>query len=554
LPAATTPSDAELIARARLGDARAHNQLRARHVDAARRLAHGLGRPGPPADGIVDEAFVVLGREIERGRGPDIGYRTALLATLVRLAGAAADAPARSASRLAGAYRSLPEPSQAVLWYADIERLPSAEIETYLGVGPTDLAALDYRAKARLRQAYLTEARHTKPSDSCGPALDRIEAYLLGALSGGETVKVERHLSGCATCRDIAVDLGDLRAALVAAVAPDVLGPARAAYLADRSVVADEATGRPLDPAARHGRRRRNRRNRSRAGVGLALVTVLLVGLLTWIVYGASTAAVSGAEVAAEAERRGEVDPAEPAAEAEGTTTGTADAGTTTGTPADPSDDDGPAPGDEAPAGSATSGTGTGAESNASPPATGAGPTPPTPSSSTPAPASSPPAPTTAPPAPAPSAPPATAPAPPATAPAVINSPAIVAAPPPPTPTADLSLAISGAHHGSWSVTVVVRNAGPQAAAAPTVEFVLRRLPRGVPAGCSPNPARLTMACSVGTLAANRQVHVDVVVVDGTDVVGVRVLSSTTDPNQANNLWTILPGSISLDRPLSGLS
>jgi DNA-directed RNA polymerase specialized sigma24 family protein len=544
LPAATSPSDAELIARARRGDARAHLQLRTRHADAAQRLAEGLGRAVPAGDGLVDDAFAALGREIERGRGPDVGYRTALFTTVVRIAGAGADAPTRSGSRLAHAYASLPEPWQAVLWCADVERLASAEIETYLGLSATDLSALDYRARSRLRQAYLTQARQTKPSDACGPALDRIEAHLLGALSGGERAKVERHLNGCITCRDIAADLGDLRAALVTAVAPAVLGPAGAAYLADRSVIGDESTGSTgRTPPARHGRSRRYRRNRTRASAGLALVTVLVVGLLTWIVYGASTAGVSGAEVAAEAERRGELGPAAPAAESEGPTTGTADDGATTGTPAGTSDADGPAPGAGTPAGSATPGTAT--ESTAAAPATGAPPATPAPSSSTP-PAASPPATSTAPPAPAPSAPPATAPA-------VINPPAIVAVPPPPTPTADLSLAIAGAHHGSATVTVVVRNAGPQAAAAPTVEFVLRRLPRGVPAGCSPNPTRLTMACSVGTLGANRQVQLGVAVVDGIDVVGVRVLSSTADPNQADNLWTILPGSISLDRPLSGV-
>jgi DNA-directed RNA polymerase specialized sigma24 family protein len=545
LPAATSPSDAELIARARMGDARAHHQLRARHAGAAQRLAHGLGHSGTAGDDIVDDAFVTLGREIERGRGPDVGYRTELLTTLWRVADGAVP-PARSWSRLALAYSSLPEQWQAVLWYADIERVPSVDIETYLGVGATDLAALTYRARTRLRQAYLTLAPDTQTFGSCRPALDRIEAYLLGALSGGERVRVERHLHECTACRDIAAELGDLRAALVGAVAPEVLGTGWEAYLTGGSVDSDESPGRAAAPGPN-----RRRPGRSRAGVGVAAaVTVLLVGMLTWIVYGASTASVSGAEVAAEAEQRGELEPAEPAAESVATTTGTADQPATTGTQADSPESGGQAPSGGAPAGSATHGSGDGSIESG-PAATGA-PATSTTSSSTSPPASSPQTNTGAAPAPVPPAPPSPAPAPPTTL-VTVNPPTIVAVPTP-APTADLALATSGTYHGSVTVTVVVKNAGPQAAAAPNVDFVLRRLPRSVPAGCSANHTRLTVSCSFGTLAANRHVQVGLSVVDGPDVVGVRVLSSTLDPKPANNLWTILPGSISLDRPLTGLS
>ena len=64
---------------------------------------------------------------------------------------------------------------------------------------------------------------------------------------------------------------------------------------------------------------------------------------------------------------------------------------------------------------------------------------------------------------------------------------------------------------------------------------------------------QLSLSCSLGTLALNRQTHVDVPVADGTDVVNVRVLSSTTDPVPVNNVWSVVQGGISLDRSLSGV-
>jgi DNA-directed RNA polymerase specialized sigma24 family protein len=555
LAGATSASDAELIARARTGDARAHDQLRTRHVEAARRMARGLGRLGPDADALVERALADVRDHIERGTGPDIVFRVELLTTVGRLAADAPGAPPTGAGRppgrsaptgdrlLARAYASLPEQWQAVLWYADVERVAPAEVAVILGVGPADVASLGYRARARLRHTYLVLGRDDR-AVPCRLAQERIEAYLLGALSGGETVRVKRHLGGCASCRRLVTPLADLRASLVHAVAPQVLGPACDSYLAG----ATETAPKPQARAATISRPRRRRRSLGRAMVGMAAMTIVLAGLVTWMVYGASSAGVSDAEVALDAERRGEFDPIAgtnhgPRADtsgAEGVSSGTGD-GTQpdvpqTGAPPEAivGSSDGSAPAGPTPANSASPGS--------APDATASDPAP---SATAPSSASSPSAasgaPSTATTSPA-ATPPSTS-APPTTAPRVV-----------PPPAADLSLAISGIHHGSTGVSLVVTNIGPQAAAAPTVDFVLRRLPRWPPAGCSPNPTRLTMTCWLGALAAGHHGYLNVNVFDGTDVVGVRVLSGTADPAPANNIWTILPGTISLDRPLSGIS
>jgi hypothetical protein len=147
---------------------------------------------------------------------------------------------------------------------------------------------------------------------------------------------------------------------------------------------------------------------------------------------------------------------------------------------------------------------------------------------------------------------PAPAPAPPATTPPA-SGPAAVGPAPTQLPSADLAVSVNGNGPGSSSVTVVVANLGPQAAAAPRVELALRRGARNVPAGCSSSANGLVLTCSLGTVAAYRHGGLTIGVVDGSDVVYARVLSSTSDPVPANNVWSVVAG-MTLDRPLSPAS
>jgi DNA-directed RNA polymerase specialized sigma24 family protein len=538
--AARTPSDAELIVMARRGDGDAFAELRARHEAAAGRLARLLHGSSLDGDELVDRAFVQVRDAIERGTGPDVGLRVTVLATLRRLAGPADAANAwptmTPRPELARAYRSLPEPWRVVLWYTDIEAVPAADAAAHLGVGIRDLAALSYRARARLRHAYLAARRDLLTSDACRLAHDRIEAHLLGALSGGETVRVARHLDGCDRCRRAASDLSHLRGSLAEAVAPAVIGRLWPEYLASGS-----------DPHVEPAPSGRERRGWGRAAVTAAAVTLVLAGLLTWIVYGASTANISGAEVAADAQARGEVGPvADGEHDPPGMTAGSGEAPSVaenTAAPAaaqaDPTTPSGAGGGSDGPPEDASSGEpAPSTDSASSDPASQASTDPAAPVAASPA--------TPATPAPSTPAPtPAATPAPP------VTPPSVMATVPSGAPSADLALSVSGTQHRSIGVNVVVTNVGPQAAAAPTVEFFLRRLPRGMPGGCSIDSGRLTMTCSLGTLAAGRHAHLTVSVGDGADVAGVRVTSTTVDPVPANNLWTLLPG-LSLDRSLTG--
>ena len=57
----------------------------------------------------------------------------------------------------ARAFHRLPERWQTVLWHTEVEQESPAEVAPLLGLTPNGVAALAYRAREGLRQAYLQE-------------------------------------------------------------------------------------------------------------------------------------------------------------------------------------------------------------------------------------------------------------------------------------------------------------------------------------------------------------------------------------------------------------
>ena len=526
MPAATPPSDAELIASARAGDADAYRDLRARHVAAARRLVGRTGRSGARSDDVVDETFAVVGAALQRGEGPDIAFRTYLFSTLRPVmippvgsagpTGAFASDPPAVAPGLAGAYESLPERWRAVLWYVDVEGAPPSAVQAHLGMSSTEVAALAYRAREGLREAYVATRSAAETSDECRMVHDRIEVLAVGALTAGERRRVERHVEACPNCARLSADLADLRGSLVRAVAPRYLGAAADAYLA--RVPPAQAPRPHPEPA------RRRRRPAGVVRVGVAAVIVFVAALVTWLVYAATGANIAE-ESAALAQASVEID--RPGVDHGPRAVNNAPAAPAVDVPTPPpAHTPTPAPAATTPSASADAPSSTGA-------APAGSSTPPATTAPTSAPAS-------------PTAPVATSP--------VLPAPPVVAAPQPQAAAADLVVGVSGATHGSSNVTVVVTNGGPHAAAAPTVQLNLRRAARNLPSGCTTSQNQLTVSCSFGAVPSGRQGRVAIGVVDGTDVVQVRVLSITGDPAPANNVWSSASGGITIDRDLNGVS
>ncbi|WP_415840316.1 sigma-70 family RNA polymerase sigma factor, partial [Nocardiopsis gilva] len=249
--------DAELLERVRSGDTAAYATLYERHIDAARGLARQLVRGEAEVDDVVAETFTRVFGVVQRGGGPDDGFRPYLL-TAVRHAvydrargekrqvvtddmekfdrGEPFVDPALQGlerSLIARAFLALRPEWQSVLWYTEIEGVKPAEAATILGKTPNNVAALAYRAREGLREKYLQMHLSGEASaESCRPALGLLGSYVRGGLGKRDTATVDRHLDECAECREVYAELMDVNFGLPGIILPLFAGPAAAGYLA----------------------------------------------------------------------------------------------------------------------------------------------------------------------------------------------------------------------------------------------------------------------------------------------------------------------------------
>ncbi|WP_199423142.1 sigma-70 family RNA polymerase sigma factor [Actinotalea solisilvae] len=252
-------SDAELITAVRSGDASAFGVLYERHVGAARAVARQYSNRAADAEDAVSDAFSRVFSAIQGGGGPDVAFRAYLFTVLRRVAMERVEAGRRAVATddvetfeaavgsaesteepaLAGfergvvsrAYSSLPERWQAVLWYTEVEELGPAEIAPILGLTANGVAALAYRAREGLRQAYLQQHLAAPEDEACTIINKKLGAYVRGGLAKRETLLVESHLEECGTCRALVLELGDVNHGMRLVVAPLVLGAVAAAVL-----------------------------------------------------------------------------------------------------------------------------------------------------------------------------------------------------------------------------------------------------------------------------------------------------------------------------------
>ncbi|TYK50397.1 sigma-70 family RNA polymerase sigma factor [Actinomadura decatromicini] len=262
--AAAEPGDDELIARVRAGDVAAYGTLYERHAAAARGLArHLTGRDGADdAEDAVQDAFAKVLDALERGGGPAGSFRPYLLTAVRRAVYDRARAERRvqstgeiedfdsgapfadpavdelERSMVAAAFRSLPARWQTVLWHTEVERAKPAAVAPLLGLSPNAAAALAYRAREGLRQAYLQMHVDAAAADgACRPALEQLGSYVRGALAKRDARRVRRHLDGCPRCAAVRAELAHVNGALRGVVGPLVLGTATSGYLASKGGV-----------------------------------------------------------------------------------------------------------------------------------------------------------------------------------------------------------------------------------------------------------------------------------------------------------------------------
>lgn len=235
-------SDADLIAGVRSGEASAYGVLFQRHGTAARRVASCYSTSACDIDDIVSDAFERVLTALKDGKGPEHHFR-AYLFTVVRRTGLdsirrakrvrphddmatheealgylkASDAPGLAdfeSSVVTDAFRSLPERWQAVLWYTEIENKSPAEVAPLLGLSANGVAALAYRAREALRQAYLQSHLATATDSACLTVIDDLGAYVRGELAKRPRAKLQAHLLHCPTCHRLVAELEDVNGGL----------------------------------------------------------------------------------------------------------------------------------------------------------------------------------------------------------------------------------------------------------------------------------------------------------------------------------------------------
>ena len=237
-------SEDELLDRARDGDRSAFGTLYLRHRDAARKVAGMCASSAADAEDAVAEGFARVFAALPRMAGRQIAFRPYLL-TCVRNAATdrlrrerridlrdqmpetAGSAQADDMALLGlernlvgEALQALPARWRTVLWLTEVEGLSPAEVSRRIGIKPNAVAALAYRARKGLREAYLQAHLKAEASEECRSTVGRLGNYVRGDLAEKERLAVQAHLDACAKCRCRRDELTDVNATLRNAFLP----------------------------------------------------------------------------------------------------------------------------------------------------------------------------------------------------------------------------------------------------------------------------------------------------------------------------------------------
>ena len=245
LTGAALLSDSELVLRARQGDRRSFGTLYLRHHDAAWRVACAAAGSPTDAEDAVAEGFAKVFAALPRMVDRDLAFRPYLLACVrnaavdrhrrTRKLDLRDEVPERAAvagdpdeivladleRNLVGeALRSLPERWRTVLWLTEVEGMTPTEVSAVIGIKPNAVAALSYRAREGLREAYLQAHVRAEARADCRYTVDRLGPYVRNELAARERDKVQAHLDGCAVCRQRRDELADVNASLLGSLVP----------------------------------------------------------------------------------------------------------------------------------------------------------------------------------------------------------------------------------------------------------------------------------------------------------------------------------------------
>ncbi|MFF3763208.1 ricin-type beta-trefoil lectin domain protein [Streptomyces sp. NPDC001922] len=260
--------DSELTEYVRAGAPTAEpamQELRRRHLPAVLTYARLCSRNQTAGNQLAAQAFALAWPEVRRGIGPRGAWRHYLLtlvqqAAVTRAAGGLRDrldgdfadwidATTQSGadwvsarhtaleqqSVMLGAYYTLPQHQQDVLWYAVVDEEPDTEAATFLGVRPVEVPDLAARTLVAMRAAYLRTYLQCTEDRRCQGFRRLIEAAARPE-NPRRSEDLEQHVAECAGCHLTLVELTALGATPRAVLADGLLGWGGAAYLAAERV------------------------------------------------------------------------------------------------------------------------------------------------------------------------------------------------------------------------------------------------------------------------------------------------------------------------------
>jgi RNA polymerase sigma factor (sigma-70 family) len=267
-PLRTDLSDGALIERTRRGDRAAYGALWQRHAPSARTVARSFSSLDP--DDLVAESFTRIYDAILAGRGPTSAFRPYLFTTVRNTAASwgrarhettldtlesfedpatseSATLDALDRSTTAQAFRSLPTRWQEVLWYTEVEGMQPAQVAPLVGMSANATAALAYRAREGLRQAWIQAHLRNAEEPECRWTIDRLGGYTRGRLRTRDTARLEAHLDDCARCTIVAAEAREVGSRLALVLLPLAAGvggaTAYSAWLSQGAPVVHVAMG-----------------------------------------------------------------------------------------------------------------------------------------------------------------------------------------------------------------------------------------------------------------------------------------------------------------------
>lgn len=247
-------SDADVILAIREGDVGAIDELYRRHHRAAMAFAESLAGKTLAPD-LVSDAFVRILDLLQRGGGPTVVFRSYLYTTVRNLFVDHVRHHSRQTSMpdfgpleaefalgdglddrfehslVKRAFTSLPERWQIALWYTTVEGVSLEDAGTFLGVAPNAVAALTFRAREGLRQAYLAEHLTLTVEQTCAEVWEVLPRYVRGTLRARMLETVEEHLPTCRQCTAAVSELGQVNSSLRGVLLVALLGAGTAGYL-----------------------------------------------------------------------------------------------------------------------------------------------------------------------------------------------------------------------------------------------------------------------------------------------------------------------------------